>query len=929
MCTIHITSSIDDLNKLFNPNYHLLVTYGDAEKEYHSDILSNSINRFGDRWIHKTHESIKNIEEFNRNVNYCYIHNVISKRHLQRPKFSIFTTCYNTWEKFDRVYNSLLSQKLKDWEWVILDDTPQNKTKNHFDFLKEKCKNENRIRLYCRSENSGNIGNVKNEAVSLCRGKYLLELDHDDEILPDCLLDATEVFEKNDDVGFIYMDFANIYENGDNFKYSDFMCKGYGGYYCQKYNDKWVNVYITPNINNITLSALVCCPNHPRIWRRSVLQELENYSEFLPICDDYEILLKTAINTKIVKINKLGYIQYMNDNNNNFSLIRNSEINRIGPHHIFPQFYDMYNVNEKMKKLSAHEDEHYINNHSQIWKRENYTHNYCNKLINLDYDKQYCIINDNIEHPDLIELYKNPKNDFIFLSNKLSHDEIFAKLDEKGFDRMKCYSMLDASEKELEKYFKFLYANSNCQHEILDNKSNAIEALRINIIRNIPNINMNPLAYIFENMKLKPKSNTLWLEFGVLTGNTINYISKFTNDIVYGFDSFEGLPEEWRVGFPKGWFNKNGNLPDVNNNVTLIKGWFNETVEDFIKVQDKKISFIHMDADLYSSTKYVLDTLKNHIDNECIIVFDELVNYDGYAGERGELKAFYEFIIENNVDYEWIGMNGKPIDKHLNHNQQVGLIIHSINNISNAIEDLSLIETNIYDLDTGNLKEQFQNKNPYNHIVLDNTINDEFLKKMENEIRNLHISEIISENVYGIDNVQENKFSCRDFTKFNYANQAKDYFESDKFLKWLSIITGIENLQKDEYNHGNGIHIIKENGKLNIHADFNRHSESKKYRRLNLLLYLNSNYDEKFNGKLELWNKEMTKCEKSIEPIFNRIIIFQIDDDANHGHPELWKSSSSDRISLALYYYTDDRPEHEKSERSCALWKTPIIKPIN
>lgn len=718
MCTIHITSSVNDLNKLFNPNYHLLITYGDTEKEYHSDILLNSVSRFGNRWIHKTHESIKNIEEFNRNVNYCYIHNVISKRHLQRPKFSIFTTCYNTWEKFDRVYNSLLSQKLKDWEWVILDDTPQNKTKNHFDFLKEKCKNENRIRLYCRSENSGNIGNVKNEAVSLCRGKYLLELDHDDEILPDCLLDATEVFEKNDDVGFIYMDFTNIYENGDNFKYSDFMCKGYGGYYCQKYNDKWVNVYITPNINNITLSALVCCPNHPRIWRRSVLQELENYSEILPICDDYEILLKTAINTKIVKINKLGYIQYMNDNNNNFSLIRNSEINRIGPHHIFPQFYDMYNVNEKMKKLSAHEDEHYINNHSQIWKRENYTHNYCNKLINLDYDKQYCIINENIEHPDLIELYKNPRNDFIFLSNKLSHDEIFAKLDEKGFDRMKCYSMLDTSEKELEKYFKFLYANSNCQHEILDNKSN-------------------------------------------------------------------------------------------------------------------------------------------------------------------------------------------------------------------AIEDLSLIETSIYDLDTDNLKEQFQNKNPYNHIVLDNTINDEFLKKMENEIRNLHISEIISENVYGIDNVQENKFSCRDFTKFNYANQAKDYFESDKFLKWLSIITGIDNLLKDEYNHGNGIHIIKENGKLNIHADFNRHSESKKYRRLNLLLYLNSNYDEKFNGKLELWNKEMTKCEKSIEPIFNRIIIFQIDDDANHGHPELWKSSSSDRISLALYYYTDDRPEHEKSERSCALWKTPIIKPIN
>ena len=131
------------------------------------------------------------------------------------------------------------------------------------------------------------------------------------------------------------MDFINIYENGKNFKYDDFICKGYGGYYCQKYNDKWVNVYITPNINNITLSHLVCCPNHPRIWRRETLLTMDNYSEFLPICDDYEILLRTAISTKIVKINKLGYIQYMNNDNNNFSLIRNSEINRIGPHHIF------------------------------------------------------------------------------------------------------------------------------------------------------------------------------------------------------------------------------------------------------------------------------------------------------------------------------------------------------------------------------------------------------------------------------------------------------------------------------------------------------------------------------------------------------------------------------------------------------------------
>jgi hypothetical protein len=80
---------------------------------------------------------------------------------------------------------------------------------------------------------------------------------------------------------------------------------------------------------------------------------------------------------------------------------------------------------------------------------------------------------------------------------------------------------------------------------------------------------------------------------------TINYISKFTNRKVYGFDSFEGLPEKWRDGFDKGAFNRNGNLPKVNSNVKLIKGWFNHTLVNFIQKHNKKISFIHMDADLY------------------------------------------------------------------------------------------------------------------------------------------------------------------------------------------------------------------------------------------------------------------------------------------------------------------------------------------
>jgi hypothetical protein len=200
-----------------------------------------------------------------------------------------------------------------------------------------------------------------------------------------------------------------------------------------------------------------------------------------------------------------------------------------------------------------------------------------------------------------------------------------------------------------------------------------------NFISNIPNIKIYPLKYIFENLELQHKPNTLWLEFGVATGNTINYISKFTNDKVYGFDCFDGLPEFWREGFDKGFFNRNGILPNVNDNVVLIKGLFNETLEDFIKTQNKKVSFIHIDCDLYSSTKYVLNTLKNYIDDNCVILFDELVNFDGFDNDKSELLALYEFINENNIDFEWIGMNGIPIGMHGSHHENVALIIKKIN----------------------------------------------------------------------------------------------------------------------------------------------------------------------------------------------------------------------------------------------------------
>jgi len=521
-CTLNIINKKEQLNKLFKQTYSLLVLFGNADD--YTDIINQS--SLSNRVICLS--NIDAINSFNELVNNKFIVNCSMNRSDFRPIFSIFTSTFNSFDKIMRAYNSLKEQTLQNWEWVIMDDSPDEK---NFAFLRDKLTQDHRVRLYRRFENNGFIGNVKNEAISLCRGQYVLEMDHDDEILPFVLEESATLFAKDADVGFIYMDFINIYENGNNFWYGNHLCKGYGAYYCQKYKDKWVYVYITPNINNITLSHLVCCPNHPRIWRRDTLINIGNYCEYLPICDDYEILLRTALNTKIAKIHKMGYIQYMNNENNNFSLIRNAEINRIGPNYISPLYYQQFDIHNVMRNLNAYEDEKYLNDHTIIWKRDpmKYKHVYCNLLVNNDYDKQFCIIglDSLIKNIDYItELYSNPRNDFIVIENKCSIEYLWKKMDALGFDRMKCHTLVDESITNLIKYFELCYLSTS-DYEIINANINKITY-------NTTFVSRHEIINAFTDKQDK------YLEIGVEYGYTFNnthFINKVGVDPDPKFDN--------------------------------------------------------------------------------------------------------------------------------------------------------------------------------------------------------------------------------------------------------------------------------------------------------------------------------------------------------------------------------------------------------
>lgn len=140
-----------------------------------------------------------------------------------------------------------------------------------------------------------------------------------------------------------------------------------------------------------------------------------------------------------------------------------------------------------------------------------------------------------------------------------------------------------------------------------------------------------------------------------------------------------------------------------------------------------------------------------------------------------------------------------------------------------------------------------------------------------------------------------------------YINALINALNSHAFLDFLVELTGIPGLIGDPYQVGGGLHETRRGGHLSIHADFNMHPRLKLRRRLNLILFLNHDWDPSFGGALELWERDMSACHSSVLPEFGRAVIFNTDSDSFHGHPDpLACPEDRTRRSLALYYYSYD-----------------------
>lgn len=211
----------------------------------------------------------------------------------------------------------------------------------------------------------------------------------------------------------------------------------------------------------------------------------------------------------------------------------------------------------------------------------------------------------------------------------------------------------------------------------------------------------------------------------------------------------------------------------------------------------------------------------------------------------------------------------------------------------------------------GNHAEAFASARPFKHMVIDGLFRVDMLRAVAAEY-------------YPPEDPRWNRFKDKSREVKLGMNREGDLparvreltreLNSEPFLRKLTELTGIEGLIPDPYLEGGGMHQIVRGGKLAIHADFNRQQYMQLDRRLNVLVYLNEDWDEAWGGKLELWDREMKACEAAIAPHFNRMVVFLTDDYSYHGHPDpLDCPPDRTRKSVAMYYYTNGRPEQELS----------------
>ena len=301
----------------------VILTFGEQERYPELMAAPYEVRR---KWI-TLPEGMGN-EEIGATVFGSFIRGVCNpKRDL--PLVTVFTPAYKTGDRLRKPLASLMAQTYTNWEWVVMDDSDGDKT---FEKLCDMALQDARIRPYKADKHLGKIGALKRDGCGLARGTILVELDHDDELTPWALESVVETYDKfGDEVGFVYTDFAECFEDGTPVKYGEGWGMGYGSYRDEVHHGQRYAVVNSPNINAKTIRHIVAAPNHIRSWRKSVYDAVGGHNPDMHVVDDYELMVRTFLETRMARVPKMCYVQYRNRTGNTHQT-RNKEIQRLVRH---------------------------------------------------------------------------------------------------------------------------------------------------------------------------------------------------------------------------------------------------------------------------------------------------------------------------------------------------------------------------------------------------------------------------------------------------------------------------------------------------------------------------------------------------------------------------------------------------------------------
>lgn len=244
--------------------------------------------------------------------------------------FSFFTCAYKTGKKkLERLYNSFLKQTYREWNWFVLDDSPNNETAELLGSFKDP-----RITVLRNHSVHGNIGFNKHAIAMICDGDFLCEVDHDDELTADCLETIKNAVEKYPDSDFLYSCALElVMPSRTPIIYGEGWGWGEGLTKTEVVNGEKFTFSESPSINPFSIRTIYAQPNHIRCWKRDFYHRIGGHNPEMSVLDDQELLIRTFLNGKMTKIDKVLYIQYENEgergvNQDNTQSVRFGEIQR-------------------------------------------------------------------------------------------------------------------------------------------------------------------------------------------------------------------------------------------------------------------------------------------------------------------------------------------------------------------------------------------------------------------------------------------------------------------------------------------------------------------------------------------------------------------------------------------------------------------------